>query len=139
MPKFIEEDEINLGIKATKQFTDREEPRKVFWNNYENMIQNMKNNTPIKVISYYGFGGIGKSSLLLKLNEEIEEKAPKTKVAFLDFEKIVELNNNLLDILKLIISTFSKVIYYANTGRNLLKDRFANNKLKNRLLGKEGI
>ena len=31
MPKFIENDEIEIGIKATKEFTDREEPRKVFW------------------------------------------------------------------------------------------------------------
>ena len=41
MPKFIEDDDIVLNIKATKQFTDREEPRKVFWEKYNQMLNNI--------------------------------------------------------------------------------------------------
>ena len=102
MPKFIENDEIEIGIKATKEFTDREEPRKVFWDKYNMMASKINGENPIQVVSYYGFGGIGKSSLLHKLNEEVAEKAPNSKVEFIDFEKLVELNNNILDILKVI-------------------------------------
>ena len=103
MPKFVEDDDIALNIKATKEFTDREEPRKVFWEKYNQMLNNMGNNkNPIQVISYYGFGGIGKSSLLHKINEELEEQASNSKIEFIDFEKLVELNNNVLDVLKVI-------------------------------------
>ena len=103
MPKFVEDDELILNIKATKEFTYREEPRKVFWNAYNKMLNDMTTSkNPIHVISYYGFGGIGKSALLHKLNEEIIEKASNSKIEFIDFEKLVELNNNVLDILKVI-------------------------------------
>ena len=189
MPKFIEEDEIKINAKATKEFTDREEPRKAFWEKYNKMLQG--NSNEIQVISYYGFGGIGKSSLLLKLKEEIEEKVPNSKIEFLDIEKLEETNNNLLDILKVIekdlrtrynfsfpifdlvayeyetkmgrtatkpelssifdeskelgflkdviseiplIGSFAKIIYFADAGKNLLKDRLQNNKLRQRLL-----
>ena len=102
MPKFIEEDEPILQVKAIKEFTDREEPRKVFWDKYNKIANEMNVANPIQVISYYGFGGIGKSSLLHKLNDELEEKAPNSKIEFLDFERLTELNNNVLDILKVI-------------------------------------
>ena len=191
MPKFIEEDDPILQVKATKEFTDREEPRKVFWDKYTKMSNEMNEANPIQVISYYGFGGIGKSSLLHKLNEELKEKAPNSKTEFLDFERLTELNNNLLDILKVIrqdlkerykfsfpifdlvtyvyetkmgktatkpelssifddnkelgflkdvisdiplIGTFTKVIYYADTGKNLIQERLKNHKLRQRLL-----
>ena len=68
MPKYIKEDDVKI-IKATREFTDREEPRKAFWEKY-----NSVNDKEIKVISYYGFGGIGKSTLLLKLKDELLEK-----------------------------------------------------------------
>ncbi len=189
MAKFVATD-VKETIKATKEFTDREEPRKVFWNKYEMLKKNIQDNYPIQVISYYGFGGIGKSSLLHKLKEELHEKEPNAKMEFLDFEKLVELHNNLIDILKSIrqdlkdryqftfpifdlvtyvyetklgktatkpelnsifdenkelnflkdviteiplIGTISKVISYADRGRNLLKERLQNNLLKERL------
>ena len=50
MPKFIEEDEIKINAKATKEFTDREEPRKAFWEKYNKMLQG--NSNEIQVISY---------------------------------------------------------------------------------------
>lgn len=192
MPKFVEDDEI-IDIKAIKEFTDREEPRKVFWDKYNKVLNEMNQNgkNPIQVISYYGFGGIGKSALLHKLHEEVNQKAPNSKIEFVDFEKLVEFNNNLLDILRVIrqdlkdnykftfpifdlvtyvyetkmgktatkpelnsifnenkelnflkdvigeiplIGTFSKIIYYADEGKNLIKDRLKNSKLRQRLL-----
>ena len=104
MPKFIQNDEIQVNTKATKEFTDREEPRRAFWEKYNLVKSKMAegNNAPIQVLTYYGFGGIGKTSLLHKLMEELNQKEPKAKVEFLDFEKLVEFNNNLLDILKVI-------------------------------------
>lgn len=188
MPKFIQDDEIFVNIKATKEFTDREEPRKVFWNTYDKMKSEINPN--IHVISYYGFGGIGKSALLNKLNEEVKKKASESKVEFLDLDKLLDASNNILDVLKIIrqdlkekynfsfpifdlvvyvyetklgktatkpelnsifdenkelgflkdfiteiplIGTFAKVIYYADVGKNLLKERLNNNKLRNRL------
>lgn len=196
MPKFIQDDDVFINIKATKEFTDREEPRKVFWNTYDKMKIEMATQNAIHVISYYGFGGIGKSALLKKLDEEVKEKAPKSKIEFLDFEKLADSNNNLLDILKVIrqdlkenynfsfpifdlvtyvyetkmgktatkpelnsifdenkelgflkdflteiplIGTFTKVIYYADAGRNLLKERLNNNKLRSRLTELESL
>lgn len=193
MSKFIQEDDIIVNIKATKEFTDREEPRKVFWDKYDFVAQNT--NQP-QVIMYYGFGGIGKSALLHKLSEELESKAKESKMEFLDFEKLVELNNNLLDVLKVIrqdlkdkydfsfpifdlvtyvyetkmgktatkpelnsifdenkelgflkdflteipvIGTFSKIIYYADRGRNLLQERLNNKNLRQRLLKIEDL
>ncbi len=81
MKKIIKDKE---PIKATKKFTDREQPRKVFWDEYTKMEANLKNLEDIFVISYYGVGGIGKSSLLRKLGTEMNEK----NVAYIlyDFE-----------------------------------------------------
>ena len=88
MPKQIKEDNVLYNIKATKEFTDREEPRKVFWDKYTKKLDNMNKDNSIQVISYYGYGGIGKSSLLNKLREELKEKAPSSKYEFLDFKKL---------------------------------------------------
>ena len=102
MPKFIQNDEVLVNVKATKEFTDREEPRKIFWDKYNLMKSQMNDEASIQVISYYGFGGIGKTSLLHKLMEEVNDREPESKIEFLDFEKLVEFNNNLLDVLKVI-------------------------------------
>ena len=102
MPKFIQNDEVLVNVKATKEFTDREEPRKIFWEKYNLMKSQMNDEASIQVISYYGFGGIGKTSLLHKLMEEVNDREPESKIEFLDFEKLVEFNNNLLDVLKVI-------------------------------------
>lgn len=189
-PNDNEEEEI----KATKIFTDREEPRKAFWNKYEIMKNNMEAQiiSPISVISYYGFGGIGKSSLLLKLKEEIENKpiSKNSKIQFIDFNKIEDFHNDILEILRYLeqelkrkynfrfpifdlvvykyemkmgrnvtknelctifdeykelnyfkdviseiplVGIFAKIIYYADKGRVLFKERLNNKKLKSRL------
>ena len=62
-------------LQANKVFTDREEPRKVFWNAYKKYVENNKNGieNDIKIITYYGIGGAGKSTLLKKLQSELKE------------------------------------------------------------------
>ena len=69
---------------ATKIFTDREEPRQVFWKNYF-LFKERMNEGNICVLSYYGIGGIGKSALLKKLIDEIQEVKNKPKVVSFDF------------------------------------------------------
>ena len=123
MPKFIQNDEVLVNVKAIKEFTDREEPRKIFWEKYNLMKSQMNDEASIQVISYYGFGGIGKTSLLHKLMEEVNNREPESKIEFLDFEKLVEFNNNLLDVLKVI--------------RQDLKDKWKWEKIKEYLLSIE--
>lgn len=94
MPKFINSDNNQTEWKAIKEFTDRAEPRKVFWEKYEEKKND--NNNKISVITYYGMGGIGKSTLLRKLVEEVKEKYADAKYAFLDFEKLDSFNNDIL-------------------------------------------
>ena len=104
MSKFAGKGNVK-NIPVVKMFTDREEPRKAFWakfNETEDLILKEKISNKIQVISYYGYGGIGKSSLLLKLQEELQEKKPGIKYLFFDFEKFSELNNNILEILKVL-------------------------------------
>jgi hypothetical protein len=68
-PQVIEE----MG-QASRIFTDREEPRKAFWNVYkrfrENIISEKQND--IAILTFYGIGGIGKSTLLNKLQDEMD-------------------------------------------------------------------
>lgn len=70
-----------MGLKVRKQetipqasriFTDREIPRKSFWKNYNDFKAKMDDGD-IKVLAYYGIGGIGKSTLLRKLISEMDE------------------------------------------------------------------
>ena len=60
--------------QANKVFTDREEPRKSFWKLFEKLKANISEGDDIQVLSYYGIGGIGKTSLLRKLMAEMNEK-----------------------------------------------------------------
>ena len=65
----------SLPERASRQFTDREEPRKAFWAKYEKLSAEMAANDPdVHVLMYYGFGGIGKTRLLKELAREMEEK-----------------------------------------------------------------
>lgn len=56
-------------VKAQDTFTDREAPRKVFWNTY-----NMIGPGELDIINFYGVGGVGKTTLLKKIQSEMEEK-----------------------------------------------------------------
>ena len=56
-------------ISAVKEFTDRDEPRKAFWARYEKMC-----NEGSTIINFFGAGGVGKSALLKKIEEEIKHR-----------------------------------------------------------------
>jgi len=79
-------------IKANKIFTDRVEPRKAFWDTVhhykENMDAGIEND--VCLLTYYGIGGIGKSTLLHKLEDEIieysSEKQLKAGFPFLYYD-----------------------------------------------------
>ena len=78
---------ISIGRKkrtpAVREFTNRTEPRKAFWTRF----QKMKNDGST-LITFYGAGGVGKSSLLRKLQDEIIS-SQHNDIAFIcgDFEK----------------------------------------------------
>ena len=69
---------------ATRIFTARVEPRQAFWKKYNKLESNIQNIEDIYIIAYYGIGGIGKSALLKKLSEEMEEKGVQNTL--FDFE-----------------------------------------------------
>ena len=88
----FEDDDIHI-TNPEMIFTDRDNPRRVFWNVYDGLA-----NDEFYVINYYGFGGIGKSRLCAYLNECIRSgKHPQTqqkiqsKSLILNFE---DLKNN---------------------------------------------
>ena len=72
-------------LQANKIFTDREEPRESFWKNYRQYKETMQGEGEVKVIAYYGIGGIGKTTLLHKLQEEMRENIPDPRYVYYDF------------------------------------------------------
>ena len=56
--------------QAIEQFTDRTEPQKAFAQQYLAMTEAAKDQ-PGRVLTYYGMGGIGKSTLLAKLEDNL--------------------------------------------------------------------
>ena len=78
-------------IKAEKIFTDREAPRESFWKSYEEIANDMEN---YKVLTYYGIGGIGKTTLVGKLIQEMNEK--KAKYVSINFEHYESLSKILI-------------------------------------------
>jgi tetratricopeptide (TPR) repeat protein len=67
---------------ASRQFTDREEPKKSFLNAFHLMDEN-----PFKVLVFYGVGGIGKSRLqreLQTLTTNLDDSAVKISIDFRD-------------------------------------------------------
>ncbi|MBR5539443.1 MAG: tetratricopeptide repeat protein [Clostridia bacterium] len=74
---------------ATREFTDREEPRAAFWNKYNSFKTEMADGN-VRVISYYGIGGIGKSSLLKKLRCEMDERIKSPRYVDYNFEVSTE-------------------------------------------------
>ena len=61
-------------LKASRIFTDREEPRAAFWQQYRRLEEEIaQEEANVHVLTYYGIGGIGKSSLLKKIMEEMDE------------------------------------------------------------------
>ena len=78
-------------IKAEKIFTDREAPRESFWKSYEEIANDMEN---YKVLTYYGIGGIGKTTLIGILIQEVNEK--KAKYVSINFEHYESLSKILI-------------------------------------------
>ncbi|WP_462410576.1 tetratricopeptide repeat protein [Neobacillus sp. Marseille-QA0830] len=66
---------------ASRQFTDREE----FVTSFLNALRNKESDT-YKVLSFYGVGGIGKTSLRKKLGEILEDDFPNSVWTVIDFE-----------------------------------------------------
>lgn len=69
-------------IKFKTLFTNREDAKKFFWDNYQ-----LCKSTPedIHVIQFSGIGGIGKSALLNNLINEMQTAPKRIKFAYFDF------------------------------------------------------
>lgn len=63
------------SFKANKIFTDRIEPRKVFFDSIGTFPRN-----PQEILVFYGKGGIGKSSLLRNLYQNMQESADDKEI-----------------------------------------------------------
>lgn len=75
---------IHTALKRAENiFTDREEPRRAFWAVYDRVKADPGS---VEVISYYGIGGIGKSSLLIQLMRELKERAGASPNVYYSFE-----------------------------------------------------
>ena len=81
--KIIKKNEV---VKAVRKFTDRTQPRKSFFDKYEKLKESFANIEDIYIINYYGVGGIGKSTLMRKLQAELQEKEKKPYFVYYDFE-----------------------------------------------------
>lgn len=79
-------DSLKIQQQATLLFTDREEPRAAFWKQYNQAHWQLQEGgeNPM-VLTYYGVGGIGKSSLLKQLIVEMEAKPRPPKYIYFDF------------------------------------------------------
>lgn len=73
-------------IKSNRTFTDRVEPRKIFWDKYEQVKSEINEDSNINVLTYYGIGGIGKSRLLSQLQLEMDERIEKPLYIDIDFK-----------------------------------------------------
>ena len=69
--------------RAENIFTDREEPRRAFWAVYDRVKADPGS---VEAISYYGVGGIGKTSLQLQLIREMKDRAEKSPGVYYSFE-----------------------------------------------------
>ena len=67
---------------AQDLFTDREEPRAAFWDIYNNILPG-----EIETLHFYGVGGIGKTTLLKKIADEVVEKDSNQNVVIYCFDK----------------------------------------------------
>ena len=90
-----------------KKFTDRDEPKRLFWEWYEKAN---KNRDDFFVLSFYGIGGIGKSCLVDELCRELQKK----EVFFIkyDFERTA------------VLDTYSILVSIKQSIRNRYKDVF---------------
>lgn len=80
-------------IQAVKKFTDREEPRRAF---YESLNELKGDDSgKIKVLDFHGVGGIGKTALLTELEKTLESDFPRVKYIVMDFATVVDCSDTL--------------------------------------------
>ena len=103
--------------KAARIFTDREEPRNAFWQQYHAAVADLPNeNDDVRVVHYYGVGGIGKTALLKKLMEEMQEQLPKPLYAHYNFESGTDTRNVLRAIKAMLESKYKFDFILFNLG-----------------------
>ncbi len=98
---------VDKILLESELFTDREEPRRSFWKSYQKCKDGVQNNSgDIFVLTYYGVGGIGKSSLLKKLMSEMDAQMENPRYVYYDFDIRQDMTSVLISI------------------RNILSDRY---------------
>ena len=70
-------------VSAQRKFTDREE----FQESFKKALNNV-NNQDFNILTFYGVGGVGKSSLQKHLKEEHLDKNKDSVYSFVDFEEV---------------------------------------------------
>ena len=93
-------------LQATRLFTDRTEPQQVFWDTYRKVKEKLGNDDRVHVLSYYGFGGIGKTSLLNQLCLDLRKDSATHHVLF-DFENAQDSRDVLISLKNLIEAEYS--------------------------------
>lgn len=108
----------NQPDRASRKFQDREEPRKVFWEEFETISNEMAiKDSNIHVISYYGIGGVGKTRLIKKLAEEMDAKS--ANYAIYDLENGQDRINVLQAISKILTEKYKFVFPLFEYGKYL--------------------
>ena len=81
---------------AKKEFTDRVEPRKIFWDSYTKMLREGSS-----ILTFFGAGGVGKTALLKKIEEDIKHREQLTQKACKYISHNFEVNSDMLEVLKI--------------------------------------
>ncbi|MCR4671710.1 MAG: tetratricopeptide repeat protein [Lachnospiraceae bacterium] len=93
--------EKKTHVPVKRVFTDRDEPRQVFWDTYDKAC---KEPDHCNVLHYYGRGGIGKSTLLHVLHKQLLEK--KGYCVFYDMEEGTEMRRILTRMRNMLVKQY---------------------------------
>ena len=103
------------SINATKEFTDRDEPRNIFFKAFNEYKNNEKK---LNVLMFYGIGGIGKTSLLNDFKKSIAEECKNSYINIINinldiaaFDTSASYLLNISDQLKINHKVFDYAIY----------------------------
>ena len=82
-------------FSAVKEFTDRDEPIKAFWERYTKMVAE-----DITIINFYGAGGVGKTALLKEIENKIKhgDELTGTESKYISYD--FTMGTDLRDVLK---------------------------------------